>query len=267
MTFTFSDLDSFLKNVAFPEIKIPLLDGSIHEINTGNFGQPRFHEIPEDFYQRYTSNDASLIDGVSRVVNDMKRLTHFHAILEDLKKRGYDDVATTLNSDCESILRKYVKRKKIQKKSSLTYRGLAFYSCCPKTRLRVSEGEVMKMSKFCEKVFSKKWFSDVKWILESGKHKDKPNLHFHALARFRSKSAAGNWRSRVLIPEWNKQYPDNPLDWKRGQDKGIDVVHCNTGQIQKDKYNYLENDSKGSHENFTDLKIGGEFGNVCIEWE
>lgn len=196
-------------------------------------------------------------------IDDIMRLKHYFNIYEKLSvSEGNTEGITTLNKECNTILSKFIGK---QKKSSLKYRGVSFYSCCPKNRINISEGEVMRMSEFCEKVFTKKWFSDAKWILESGKHSDRPNLHFHALVRFKDDSASKNFKSRCLTKIWNNMYPDNPLDWKNQNNRGIDVKKCNTLQIQKDKYNYMENDSKGSHENFTDLAIGNEFGDILCE--
>lgn len=150
------------------------------------------------------------------------------------------------------LLYKYLKKEKVK--------GLSFYTICPRQRLPFNESEVMKLEDFCKKFFeNEKLFENVKWVVESGKHKDCPNLHIHALISF--KKCMGKNFSRVLKSSWARVYPDPQytIDYNVKGNKGIHRAPCNTLLIQRDKETYMSNSSKGSHENFVDLNVSGEF--------
>jgi len=136
--------------------------------------------------------------------------------------------------------------------------GMSFYTIVPSEKLPFNEVEVMRMSKFCEKFFNNsKLFLMSHYCVEAGKHKEKPNLHIHALILFRGRQ---NF-SRELKTAWNKCYKESKYNiiYKEKGNCGIHRVPCNTLKIQQDKENYMCNDSKGSHVNFTDLGINQKF--------
>lgn len=141
-----------------------------------------------------------------------------------------------------------------------TVAGMSFYTIVPKARLPFNEVEVMRMFKFCESFFeNSKLFKMVHFCVEAGKHKEKPNLHIHALILF--KSGAGKNFSRLLKTAWNKVYKESKYNiiYKEKGNCGIHRVPCNTLKIQEDKVSYMSNDSKGSHINFIDLKKNQKF--------
>lgn len=147
-------------------------------------------------------------------------------------------------------------KKHLKTKRGPAIKGMSFYTIVPKNRMGISEVEVLRLRQFWKKFFEKnrKLFSKVWYVLESGKHKDNPNLHTHALISF--KSGGGKNFSRLLKKSWSREYPyDFRIDYNENGNKGIDRVPCNTEQIQVDKIRYMENDQKGSHQNFIDLGI------------
>jgi len=153
------------------------------------------------------------------------------------------------------ILFKYLKKDKVK--------GLSFYTIVPKQRLEYNNNEVMRLQKFAEKFFAnEKIFEEVHWVVESGKHKDKPNLHIHALVAF--KKNGGKNFSRLIKNHWLRVFPEKEytIDYNVKGNRGIHRVPCNTLLIQRDKISYMNNESKGSHENFEDLKIRGLFKSV-----
>jgi hypothetical protein len=179
---------------------------------------------------------------------DMDRLLHFYYVHKKLKAEGSD---FPLNKECLNILRKYRKREK-----DFKLKGLTFYTICPKDRLPFNDDQINKLRMFCEKRFTAKNFERCKWVIESGKHEENPNLHIHCIGRLRNKNF-----KREFITQWNKIY-DNEynISYNENDNRGWDMIPCNTAEIQEDKLNYLKNSLKGNHENFIDLKIGGTFG-------
>lgn len=142
--------------------------------------------------------------------------------------------------------------------------GMSFYTIVPRTRLPFKEVEVSRITKCAKKIFqNEKFISFSHFCVESGKHKEKPNLHIHCLCKFHK--GKGKNFARYLNKTWKEFYPKKKYDItykeiKKGKlNVGVDRVPCNTLQIQQDKRAYLENANKGSHENFIDLKINEVF--------
>lgn len=183
------------------------------------------------------------------------KLIHYYNINNKVKTEGYEG-HTTLSSDARYWLFKLNGKKK----QPPAVKRHNFFSCCPKYRIDISEGEVLKMEEFLKNNLTEKYFLKVSWVIESGKHKDKPNLHFHFLGLY-NQNGSKNFRKRVLFEAWNKLYPNNPLEWKTPNgNRGIHIVACNTQEIINDKLEYLINGNKGSHINFVDLNKNYSFG-------
>jgi hypothetical protein len=204
-------------------------------------------------YKQYGCSKAlgrwcAYMNMVDSIVDDISRLVHFYDIHKKLEDDGHD---VSLNKDCINILRKYIKIEKAPK-----LEGLTFYTIVPKERLPYNDDQINKLRLFCEKRFVAKNFERCKWVIESGKHEENPNLHIHCIGRLKNKNF-----KREFITQWNKIY-DNEynISYSENDNRGWDKIPCNTAQIQEDKLNYLINSLKGNHENFIDLKIGGTFG-------
>ena len=110
------------------------------------------------------------------------------------------------------------------------------------------------MTDICKEIFNNdKWkrFTSVKWCIETGKHKENPNLHVHALIVF-DKSNKNFERDYIRL--WNKYFKNYGINFKgsgKQHFKGKDVV-----TIYKDKCDYFVNHKKSVlHENFIDLNI------------
>jgi len=148
-------------------------------------------------------------------------------------------------------------------------KGMTFYTISPLRRMPYTAEQQRLLHDFCVELFvqkAKRNFIDNWWVIESGKNEDEPNLHIHMLANFVHKH---NFR-RDLTSMWKKHFgndPGNDIEYrnynkkKQKWNKGIDAKACNTKLIQEDKITYMINSEKGTHENFTDLGLSGEYHN------
>lgn len=146
----------------------------------------------------------------------------------------------------------------------------SYYTICPKSRLGLNRLDDMK--KFVKEFFDEKfqlYFEELYYVVESGKHEDNPNLHIHFVGKF-LKDGSHNFRSR-LIKKWNSIFEaDYDISYKilkkpegkgksnkkrKEYNEGIKLIKVRTQTILNDKIKYLQNDHKGSHENFIDLGI------------
>lgn len=110
---------------------------------------------------------------------------------------------------------------------------------------------------WCEDWFSTRIYEKYAWVIESGKHADRPHLHVHFICQIRGDRSKKHKLN--LTRSWAKCFPNNQLV---GDD--YHVVRCNTQEIVDDKMNYLINDRKGSHSNFEDLAPHGGVGAVGV---
>lgn len=271
--YDFDDLENFLFEKCFPTFEVnDILCGSWRKE-----GDPEYQIIKRNVFEDQNviddrtgkrtivkGNRFAVFCGEEEWVNDdlkfdsLKRIEHCWKINSKLKSEGAEG-HTTLPSNIQTSM-KIILGNKIIKKKTPAIRRHNFFSCSPKNRIDISEGEVVKMENFLKKFLTERFFEKVAWVIESGKHKENPNLHFHFLGLF-NPNGSKNFRKRILFNEWNKIYPDNPLEWKKPNGhRGIDVRPCCTQEIVDDKLKYLNNDSKGSHENFVDLNKSGGFG-------
>ena len=194
-----------------------------------------------------TGFNCAVLRHNEEVVDDIHRLIHFYKIHKNIEEEGK---IFPLNKECLNILKKYVKIE------NEPCEGMVFYTIVPRERLPYNDFEIMKLTKFCEGIFTAKNFTKCAWVIESGKHEDCPNLHIHALGKLKNKNF-----KRMFMTRWHKQYDiEYNIKYEEGENKGWHMVPCNTLKIQSDKINYLNNVLKGSHENFVDLKIGNKFG-------
>jgi len=143
-----------------------------------------------------------------------------------------------------------------------------FYTFVPEERLPLDPETLNKMAAFCGEVFENTdYIRESWWVVESGKHPERPNPHIHAVIRFNGKPK--NWQRDQVRKKWKSFFPDpaHRLDWMRKVGKkmfkGTDKYTCTTNRITLDKIDYLDNDRKNSmlggtdHTNFVDLGING----------
>lgn len=255
------DIKLLLENEIFAQVKF-VIDGEDHWINTIP-GDERVDTLALKEY-RFDAlieprNPWQMGDGPDiNELNTLENLVDFWIEKRDM------DLDTPLGPNVTKEYNMWAKYYKspVRKRAKIKVKGMSFYSIVPKDRLPYSEAEAMKIKDFCEYFFEKKFRKFIEkcwWVVESGKFKEQPNLHIHALISFKPQGAK-NFR-RELVTSWNKFWSDSKytIDWKNHKGCGIHRVPCNTAQIQEDKIKYMENDHKGSHENFTDLGICGKF--------
>lgn len=185
-------------------------------------------------------------------LEDLDRLIHFYNIYVNLKNEG---VRVELNADCKKVLKKFVKIENVKSEGP----KCAWYSIVPKERLPYCSGNIKRLKDLCERCFTEDNVECCKWVIESGKHKDKPNLHIHALVKIGGRNK--NFK-RFFMGKWNKEFKDKRynISYKSKDNCGWKMIPVNCWKMKQDKLDYMNNDSKGSHENFVDLGVSGGFG-------
>lgn len=137
-------------------------------------------------------------------------------------------------------------------------KGMSFYTIVPKERLEYNANNISIIADFCQEMFEmrgSKYFEQVWYCIESGKHQNRPNLHIHMLCEF--KAMGSKFFLRDMKHKWKQYYPEDKytINYDIEGNKGIHRVDCNTLEIQQDKVEYMDNELKGTHENFTDIGI------------
>lgn len=240
----FCELENVLRNVLFQEIILEDDNGETYIQN--NTDELCFETLTYDGYA----------DGMHEFD---KRLIEINILVYYYKKHFESDAE--LNSDLPKNIAKIVKKFLVTHKDTGTgvgkNKGMSFYTIVPYERLPYNEVEVMRFHQFLKYFFNKRkdLFKRVHFCIESGKHKERPNLHAHFLAWFNP--GKGKNFARVLKTEWNAFYPEPKynISYNEKGNRGIHRVPCNTDKIIKDKIDYMTNSLKGSHENFVDLNI------------
>jgi hypothetical protein len=136
-----------------------------------------------------------------------------------------------------------------EKRAKAAMTGWSFLTLSPDHNLRgfnYNSGTIEQLKNWCKLWFKLIEYEEYAWIIESGKHEDKPHLHIHAMVKLR-KGKSGHHK-RDLCNHFNSFFPNHQLI---GDD--YHLVKCNTPEITNDKFNYMINDRKGSHINFEDL--------------
>lgn len=185
-------------------------------------------------------------------------------MLDHLQKYGDDFYNLDVSTPMGKLLKPHIDQKMLESKGEV---DSYFYSIIPKDRLDMDPLTLNAMAKYCKEIFEDKdriaWS---KWVVESGKHEDKPNPHIHAVVKFRGKPK--NF-ARRMCTVWRKIFPDENhcIDFKRYNKKlkrdvkGIDMYRCMRPDVTSDKIKYLDNNCKHDfgedHTNFIDLGIKG----------
>lgn len=154
---------------------------------------------------------------------------------------------------CEFYDIKYVQERPLKRFYFLTLTG--------KDRIPDTQDNIDKMYEYGKTLFNNnnyKRFYKVVWNIETGKYKEKPNLHLHALIifeksnkNFHTLKMKGRSDVRSL---WNRYFKSYGLDL--GKDsyelwQGKDVE-----DQWKNRYDYLHNKDKSIlHKNYRDLEI------------
>lgn len=269
MSYTLNDLRYILNVILFPESKIG--DHIVNERRDGKIiGGFNNGSLVEwngvGINRHFDGSDVTWLDDIHRLIHYEDIYTRLELRNAQLRAEG-DEGTTSLNKECTLVCKRFYKKSRKPKPKLL---GLSFYTIMPRNRIGISEGEVAKMAGFAKKFFTEKYFEKCWWILESGKHKDKPNLHIHLLCRFAKHPTAVTKAGvpvsmsksfvRNMKTAWNHIYDQQyDIGYDINGNRGVDCKACNTAEIQKDKLAYMCNDQKGTHENFVDLKVKGGF--------
>ena len=165
--------------------------------------------------------------------------------------------------DCPMINTMYQRHKTelfeyLEIDEKIPCKGMSFYTIVPKERLEYSSESIALIAEFSQDMFEQrfdKYFYQMWYVIESGKHQNRPNLHLHCLCDF--KKGGSKFFLRDLKHKWKQYFPEDKytINYDIEGNKGIHRVDCNTLEIQNDKVDYMDNELKGSHENFTDLGI------------
>ena len=222
---SFGDLKYVMENVYFPQVSFVDDGHTVHRNNDRN----RFDTLCNcDF------------DEVDNVLFLLKFICDNTGKPDDYK------IPKKLN---DMISHKLVKSK---------CKGMSFYTICPKQRIADEPCNLKNFKDYCELMFNKrgsKYFNQVWYVIECGKHEDKSNLHIHILCDF--KELGSKFFTRDLKKYWKNYFPnkEHDISYDIKGNKGIHRVDCNTITIIKDKIDYMDNELKGSHENYRDLTL------------
>lgn len=244
MRYEVSDLGTLLREF-FPELTI-----DDHVVNRNVWDLDTFIDAGDNDGEKYQHQE------------DWEKLDNF---LEGIEfYRGFEPELTEQES-MNKIILALLKSYGVDRGSAV--KGMSFYTIAPLTRITYCAENIRLLNDFCIDLFqkkAKKYFENCWWVIESGKNADRPNLHVHVLCDFLKKH---NFR-RDLVSCWRRHFGSEQwsdityriYDKKKGKfNCGIDMKACNTALIQQDKLAYMKNGEKGSHENFTDLGLSGEF--------
>ncbi len=132
-----------------------------------------------------------------------------------------------------------------KKENKCNYSGFSFITLSPDHNNRLiiyNSDSIEKLKQFCKAQFTEFNYSFYNWVIESGKHKEKPHLHVHAFVRIKNPKH----HKRDLCCLWNKFFP-------KLVDNDYHMIKCNTKIMFEDKQEYMKNERKGTHMNFENL--------------
>lgn len=196
-------------------------------------------------------------DTLCNVYND-DELNNVYFLLKWLGENSYK-----LNNDDKippgiyDLIKKKIVKSKIK--------GMSFYTIVSREKIPDKPENIKKLEEFCEVMFHKRgkmYFKQVWYVIETGKHVDKSNLHIHVLADF--KDMGSKYFLRDLKNNWLKFFPDKkndityklpPIPPAKKGNEGILNKPCNKQDIIDDKIDYMDNKLKGTHENYRDLGL------------
>lgn len=114
------------------------------------------------------------------------------------------------------------------------------------------------LKSWCDKWFQDYNYSEYFYAIESGKNKEEPHLHFHALVKGLNKSLKKRGHFSGLKKEWDLDVKlESVGSWaqKLHSKKSYDILWqpINSKELWGKKFDYLDNDLKGTHRNFVNL--------------
>lgn len=120
------------------------------------------------------------------------------------------------------------------------------------------------------KSWAESWFQEYNykqffWAIETGSNAEDPHLHLHALVKDPNIKLKKRGHYNLLKQEWNRVMDiklETSASWMEKQVKkklDVDILyqHINDKNLWGLKYNYLNNDLKGTHRNFQDSGVAG----------
>lgn len=136
-----------------------------------------------------------------------------------------------------------------------------YLTLSPFPKLCYSDTMKLKLVEFCDSIFNSITMSKYHWVIESGKDKDNPHLHIHALFVF-NKGINKNWK-RNVTKLFSKSF-NSKIDWitKNGRGWYNKVINPKNNSLFavmiQDKLDYFVDAKKGEmHGNFVDLGLRG----------
>jgi len=114
------------------------------------------------------------------------------------------------------------------------------------------------LKQWCDNWFQDYNYNQYFYAIESGKDINNPHLHIHALVKGLNNKLKKNGHYKVLINQWNMKIPlitVGSFQEKIATNKSYDILYqmINDKDLWVKKYNYLNNDLKGTHRNFINL--------------
>lgn len=150
--------------------------------------------------------------------------------------------------------------KKIKKKNDNLYKNWIFFTLSPD---KLKYGSLNLNDYDSLKSWADLWFQNYNYneyfyAIESGKDENEPHLHIHALVKGLNNNLKKNGHYKILKEQWNLRIPLNSvgsLMEKNTTKKSYDILYqcINDKTLWEQKYNYLNNELKGTHKNFTEF--------------
>lgn len=145
-------------------------------------------------------------------------------------------------------------------KKDKSFKNWIFFTVSPDKVKNGSLGmdDYESLKTWCDGWFQDYNYNEFFYAIESGKNEDEPHLHVHALVKGLHPKLKKNGHYKVLREQWNLRIPlvsSGSLQEKAATKKSYDILYqsINDKDLWIKKYNYLDNELKGTHKNFTEF--------------
>lgn len=256
-----------LKNQLPEQIKIPVE------------GKTYFRKPDGEIFYHFLSEDKGSNYGLIYLDTDLKQLEKFKALLlrEPQRLIPFDGInAGSINDNwylwSDSVRGLWwslvnLDSAKLKKECAPKYQSWNWLTIAPRPMLDIEE-DLDKFEEYIRSITigAKMYFSEVAYVIESGKNEECPNLHAHILYSFKNTSIGKNYK-RDACRRYDRLFKtEKGIDWfnKKGKGwyndtfRGKDTAEL--GIIIQDKRDYCDNSKKSAlHENYCDLGLNDSY--------
>jgi hypothetical protein len=219
-----------------------------------------YDEISNDIFSKKWNEDCTMV-----MLKCDKEYPTCNECYTDMRAGQLNFVkqCTSLNKECCNY-------KVPKPKKDPEYREWIYFTIAP-SKYRtggLNMDDLVPLKNWCDLWFKDYNYKQFFYAIESGKDSKEPFLHVHALVKGLNKKLKKCGHYKVLKNEWNRDlrckcehiYSFMEKSANNKLDADILYQHINSKELWEKKYNYLNNDLKGTHRNFTNLAGGGTPG-------